>query len=103
MNMQAEANMAAEKSHTSLGIPADLAAVLSSIDSEKHELPVWTFTKHESGYSLKLFWKFKHDEAPFKAHSSYSWRKFPILAKEKLSKQMEKELSSAEVVECYYT
>ena len=51
--------MAAEKSHSSLGIPADLAAVLSSIDSEKHEIPVWTFAKHESGYSLKLFWKFK--------------------------------------------
>ena len=39
--------MAAEKSHSSLGIPADLAAVLSSIDSEKHELPVWTFASSQ--------------------------------------------------------
>ena len=53
--------MAVEKSHSSLEIPTDLAAVLSSTDSEKHELP---FAKHEFGYSLKLFWKFKHDEAP---------------------------------------
>ena len=34
--------MAAEKSQSSWGIPTGLAAVLSSIDSEKHELPVWT-------------------------------------------------------------
>ena len=25
-------------------------------------LCVWTFAKHEFGYSLKLFWKFKHDD-----------------------------------------
>ena len=67
--MRAEANMAAEKSHSSLEIPTDSAAFLSSIDSEKHELPVWALAKHESGYGLKLFWKFKHDEAPFKAYS----------------------------------
>ena len=43
--MRAEANMAAEKSHSSLEIPTDLAAFLSSIDSENHELPVWAFAK----------------------------------------------------------
>ena len=55
------AKMVAENSHSSLEILTDLAAVLSSTDSEKHELLVWTFAKHEFGYSLKLFWKFKHD------------------------------------------
>ena len=63
-------NMAVERSSCHLAIPPDVAAVLASVVAQDVCYPVWTFSKHNSGYSLKLFWKsevLKHP--PNNAHS----------------------------------
>ena len=49
--------MAVERSSCHLEIPPDVVAVLASVDAQDTCYPVWTFSKHNSGYSLKLFWK----------------------------------------------
>ena len=64
-------------SHSTLGIPDDVVAMLSSVDSLQCQQPVWTFSKHQNGYSLKLFWKSKPVESsPFSAPSVSFGRKY---------------------------
>ena len=79
--------MAVERSSCHLEIPPDVAAVLASVVAQNVCYPVWTFSKHNSGYSLKLFWKselLKHppNNAQFllpltgKSKASREWRPF---------------------------
>ena len=59
--------MAAEWSRTSLEFPQELAAILGSVDGQMYGQPVWSFAKHGSGYSLKLFWKTRAVVPPINA------------------------------------
>ena len=52
--------MAVERSCCHLEIPKELASILASVDGRDYGCPVWSFSKHNSGYSLKLFWKSQH-------------------------------------------
>ena len=62
--------MAVERSSCHLEIPPDVAAILASVDAQDSCYPVWTFSKHNSGYSLKLFWKSEPlKRLPNNAHS----------------------------------
>ena len=64
-------------SHSTLGIPDDVVAMLSSVDSLQCQQPVWTFSKHQNGYSLKLFLKSKPvKSSPFSAPSVSFGRKY---------------------------
>ena len=64
-------------SRSTLGIPDDVVAMLSTVDSLQCQQPVWTFSKHQNGYSLKLFWKSKALEtSPFNAPSVSFGRKY---------------------------
>ena len=61
--------MAIERSCCHLEIPKELAANLASVDAQEYGCPVWSFSKHNSGYSLKLFWKSEHFKlSPNKTH-----------------------------------
>ena len=65
--------MAVEKSCCHLEIPKELVAILASVDAQENGCPVWSFSKHNSGYSLKLFWKSEHFKpSPNKAHFASS-------------------------------
>ena len=59
-----------------LEIPKELAAILASVDAQEYGCPVWSFSKHNSGYSLKLFWKSEH----FKPSPNKALRKFLLLS-----------------------
>ena len=59
--------VAAEWSRTSLEFPQELAAILGSVDGQMYGQPVWSFAKHGSGYSLKLFWKTRAVVPPINA------------------------------------
>ena len=70
--------MPAEESRCSrlLGIPEDLLSVWSTLTAEQCSLPVWSFVKQKSGYSLRVFWRSKDSPAPNNAHpASLSHRK----------------------------
>ena len=49
--------MAVESSCCQLKIPPDVIAILNSVNAQDYCGPVWSFSKHQSGYCLKLFWK----------------------------------------------
>ena len=49
--------MAVEKSHSYLEIPPEVTILLASLNAQGYFRPVWSLSKHTSGYSLKLFWK----------------------------------------------
>jgi len=62
--------MAVERSCCHLEIPKELAAILAA---QEYGCPVWSFSKHNSGYSLKLFWKSEHFKpSPNKVHFASS-------------------------------
>ena len=63
--------MAAECSRCSLEIPKEVLAFLASISNSECVQPLWTFSRHGHGYSLKLFWKTDSSVSPpNNAHSS---------------------------------
>ena len=54
-----------------LGIPEDLATVLSNLGLNKLGFPVWKLQKRRDGYSVNIFWrntKKPRDTIPFSAH-----------------------------------
>ena len=62
--------MAVERSCCHLEIPTDVSTVLAGVNAQCY-LPLWTFSKHNSGYSLKLFWRSKQlNHTPNNAHST---------------------------------
>ena len=40
-----------------LGIPEDLASVLSNLELKKLGVPVWKLQKRRNGYSVSIFWR----------------------------------------------
>ena len=67
--------MATEMSRGSLEFPDELSTILATINCQQLCKPVWTFSRHANGYSLKLFWSSQPQSAPIDAHSVTFGRK----------------------------
>ena len=77
-----------------LGIPVELADFLPTVSIEKCASPVWSFSKHESGYSLKIFWRTRNQECtPIKAHSGLTMRK--LRSRQRMDKFIAKKIAES--------
>ena len=72
-----------------LCIPEELAAFLPSIKVEWCASPVWSLSRSESGFSVKLFWRTK--TTPFSAHPhSAAVSKRKLRSRQRMEKFIEK-------------